>query len=488
MKSFPHEPFNEKLGLRLIVTIAWILILSLKGSTQDIVPGETLEVGFETYINPAGINEDLPFWLHSQKYGVVDQTSANSFLRANYINRLVSKERLDVTFSAMPVVRVSSHSSVYFNRLYLDTRYRGFKLTAGRFLDPLAEKEDPLSTGSFILSRNATPIPKVAFYTDGFLPVPGLWGIMNYKAFISHGWLSDNGEVNNVWLHQKYFYLNLKYRFIEAVGGIVHNVQWAGETDTQNFPRDLRSYFETVFALGASSENAPTGDQLNAIGNSVAGYHFGIELDFKPVHISTYRLFYLEDRGSKKFRNGWDGIWTASVKLKKGILISSILYEHINTKRQDSYKFEPRGTSNYYNHWTYREGWSYEGRVIGNSLITSDGSEDQPIINNIVIAHNFGVKGNISSFLDYTIKYTVSRNYGIYSDQIIERYPSDRFVIGVLIPLSELKEVNHSLFFELLHSLPANKKYTIGVSLAADVGEFYNNRIGVGLSLKYSIF
>ena len=449
---------------------------------------DSLVIGSEILVNPASLGDDLPFWFHNQRFGIVDQNSANGILYAYFNTKLMSTERIDLSITAMPVVRNSSHYSMFFNLGDITARYRGFKLSAGRFVDPLAEKENPLSTGSFIVSRNATPIPKIAFYTDGFIPVPGLQGIVNFKGFYSHGWFEDDRYVKDVYLHQKYFYLNIKYAFFDAIGGIVHNAQWGGSSPDSEIPNDFNTYVETVFVLGSSNQNAPRGEQVNAVGNSVAAYDFSLGLDFKPFNFRIYRLFYLEDKVSTRFRSPWDGIWGAVITPKKSALISTILYEHVNTKKQDAFDFEPYGTANYYNHFIYRSGWAYERRVIGNSLITTNGGEDQPIINNIIIAHHIGFSGFFSQSFDYKFKFTFSRNYGIYRDQVIERYnPEESTIVGSLIPISELKKLNQSFFFELGYTIPNNPNINIKASTALDVGELYGNRMGLGLGIKYSI-
>ena len=74
-------------------------------------------------------------------------------------------------------------------------------------------------------------------------------------------------------------------------------------------------------------------------------------------------------------------------------LIKNIIWEHINTKKMDSFDWEPRGTANYYNHRIYQTGWTYKNRVIGNPLILANNSLSLPIYNNIIVGHHIGFDG-----------------------------------------------------------------------------------------------
>lgn len=455
---------------------------------------QDFKIGTSVLFNPAGYSADLPFWMHANKDGIVNQNAANAILYAEGFRTFYNKNNWKLDAGAKIVSRFTDDPALYFNQLYGKVSFHTFTLAGGRFIDPLSEKEDELSTGSFIVSRNAVPIPKVAFYTDGFTGVPGTQGIVRYNAYFSHGWFEENRYVRNAYLHQKYLYLSIKYAFFDAVGGIIHNVQWAGESrNLGDLPGGWDTFTQVVFARGSKDENAPGGEQSNAVGNSVAAYDFSLGLDFPKFHMRAYRLFYLEDKVSTRFRSPWDGIWGLTIKPKNSSLIQNFLWEHINTKRQDSFGFEPRGTASYYNNGIYRTGWTYHRRVIGNPLLLTDGSGNRPVYNNIIIGHHFGLAGELSENLNYTLKYTFTRNYGERNDQIIRRLPQEQCgairgqICAELRPLSEVKKLNHSFLLELRSYFPSYSKLHYGIMLSADFGELYGDRFGIGLNLEYQL-
>lgn len=451
-----------------------------------------LKAGTIFSTNTSGLDNDLPFWLHANRNGKIDQSSANALFYIDGSSVLYSNGDLSLETGGSFTTRYSETPAAFFNELYVHAKAYNFKLSAGRFLDPLALKEDELSTGSFMISKNATPIPKVAFYTDGFTGVPGTQGIVRYNAMLAHGWFEDDRHVRDAYLHEKYFYLSIKYDFFDAVGGIVHNVQWAGESqDGGKLPSGWDTFTSVVFARGSEDEDAPGGEQSNAVGNSVAAYDFSLGLFFDQFDMRAYRLFYLEDKVSTRFRSPWDGVWGLTVKPKNIPFIQNILWEHINTKRQDSFDFEPRGTARYYNNGIYQTGWTYHRRVIGNPLLLSDGSENLPVYNNIIIGHHFGLAGSLTSNVSYAFKYTFTRNYGNRDDQIIQMLPRSECgnvpstTCAELRPLAEVKKNNHSFIMELKSSFPKNENIRYGVSAASDFGELYGDRLGLMVNLEY---
>lgn len=480
--------------MRHLFLVLFLSFIHISLHAQDNDKDLDLKVGSTFLLNPNGLGEELPFWMHVNQDGRVDQRSANALAYADASKMIYEKNNWKFKTGGSIISRYSESPTVFFNKLYAKASFHTFTLAAGKFLDPLALKEDELSTGSFMVSRNTNPVPRLAFYTDGFTSIPGTQGIVRYNAYFSHGWFEPNRYVKNAYLHQKFFYLNIKYAFFDAIGGIVHNVQWAGESRDQavgKLPSGWDTFTEVVFARGSSDKNAQPGERSNAVGNSVAAYDFSLGLFFPSFDMRMYRLFYLEDKVSTRFRSPWDGIWGLTVKPKNSSFIKNFIWEHINTKRQDSFGFEPRGTASYYNNFIYRTGWTYNRRVLGNPLLLSDGSIDRPIFNNIIIGHHFGLAGNLSDNWQYTFRYTFTRNYGEVNDQIIERLPREDCpgihgrVCAVLRPLSSVKKQNNSISLELRSSFTRFEELYYSFLITADFGELNGDRLGLGLNLEY---
>jgi hypothetical protein len=488
----------------LVKQLFWVVIILLahsncvKAQNQDDQPPYYVKTGFQAISNVQGTGEALPFWMHVNRDGRVYQNSANALNYIEGYSKLFDTKKVDIESGVSLSSRYSDVPVLFFDKAYLKIRAFDFKLMGGRYIDYLSEKENELSTGSFMYSRNATPIPKIAIATDGFVDVPSTKGIIRYNGLFAHGWFEDDRYVSDAYLHEKYFYLSVKYDFFDAVGGIVHNVQWGGvsQGNRGKLPSGWDAYKEVVFASGSSDPNAPEGEQGNVVGNSVAAYDFSLGLYFDKFDLRAYRIFYLEDKVSTRFRSPWDGVWGLSIKPKGIPLVQNILWEHINTKKQDSFDYEPYGTSRYYNNFVYRTGWTYHRRVIGNPLLLtdkSDGSSNYPVYNNIIIGHHFGLSGTIMPGINYSFKYTFTRNYGNFTDQIIRRLdPAECNAIpyttcAELRPLGDLKKINNSVVLDLNYLPANNRRIKYGLSIASDFGELYDNRLGMMLKLEYNL-
>lgn len=463
----------------------FLLLISADVFAQVDEADTEISVGSSFFLNPS-LGEDLPFWLHVHRNGAVDQYSSNALIYSSISSNLYQNDIFSFDVGANVIARYSDDPSLFFNILYAETKLGGFKLTGGRFTDPLAEKEDDLSIGSFIVSNNATPVPKIAIQTDDFISVPFTEGIVRYNGFYSHGWFENDRFTQDVYLHQKHFYLSIKYAFFDAVGGIVHNAQWGGENPVHGkLPSDFQAYLEVVTTKSASSETAPGGERSNVIGNSLAAYDFSLGLFFKDFDMRAYRLFYLEDKVSTGFRSPWDGIWGVTIKPKNKPILQNFLIEHINTKRQDSFEHHPYGRARYYNHFVYRSGWNYHNRVIGMPLISFN--RDGALENNIMIAYNLGISGALTTNLNYKLQGTFSRNYGTCFDQVNSGgcyYDEDER--PEVIPLDQLRKDQYSIYLKMDYTLPEKNDWKLFGGISTDIGELYDKRVGFEVGVQWS--
>ena len=459
--------------------------------SQQLISQLNVNSGISFTSNFNGINDNLPFWFHSNKSGSIDKNSANINNYVSFTADLYNSDYLNIRVESKFINRLANTSSTHLEIGSIRLQYNDFEVIAGRFYDPLTIKENDLSIGSFMYSKNAIPLPKIAITTKDYVSIPKTKDIIRLNAFFAHGWFNSNRWIQNVYLHEKYLYLNIKYKFFDAKAGIVHNVQWGGHRGTYKLPNDLRTYFEVIMAKGSSSKIAPPGEVSNIVGNSIGAYDFNLGLTFNNFNLNIYRIFYLEDKVSTRFRSPWDGLWGVIIKPDNSTLIKNIIWEHINTKKMDSFDWEPRGTANYYNHGIYQTGWTYKNRVIGNPLILANNSLSLPIYNNIIVGHHIGFDGKLLSNITYQFLYTFSRNYGVFNDQIVRNLPSSECppieltVCAELRPINQLKKVNHSIF----SSFKIQSKYdrlNYGFSLSADIGKLYENVAGTSIFINYN--
>jgi hypothetical protein len=431
--------------------------------------------------------DGVPFWMHSNVNGRVDPSENQWLNEVAFRQEVVRRGDFRIRGGAHLLARLSDHSSIHASQLYLQGSYRGWRVRGGRFEQPIGLNNHRLSAGSMMVSHNASPIPRIALETDGYLNVPGTQGVVQFSAMFSHGWFEENRHIERAWLHQKYLYLRVNLGSWAATGGIVHNNQWAGYDPQDGVrPRSFDDFIRVLFALpGDEDSNANLGEILNSLGNSVGAYDFGLTYNHDEFTLSATRMFYLEDRVSTRFRSPWDGVWGINFRFKdRNQPLTAITYEHINTKNQDARSWELIGRRNYYNHFLYQSGWSYKGRSIGLPLMLF---EDGAFVNNVLVAHHLGAEGEPIRNLRYRVRLTYSRNYGVQDDWVDEpgdSIPNDREDI---VPLREFRTDQYSWSADFQYQPNRSQRWISQIRLSGDVGEVYEDRVGLQVGVVFRI-
>ena len=473
----------------LIGSVICILSLSafeLKAQSQQI------RYGLKSSVYSSG--SDLPFWFYANADGKIDQSSSNLInqFHSDYIYRDSTRSfKFSTGFDLS--TRLAHDNTIFFRQLYGTINYHGVSASVGRFDDSIGLNEHDLSMGSMLVSRNATPIPKVQLSTDGFVNLPLTDGHFQFNGMLSHGWLEGDRYISNPYLHQKFLYLRYKHKRFDLTAGAVHNVVWGGthpgvgEQSPYQLPSSFSDFMDVLLGQSSSSDadNIPDNEITNSVGNSVAAYEVKAGINFDQFRLKAYRQFYLEDKVALAFRSPWDGLWGIGIELDDPDgFISEVLWEHLNTKKQNALDYMPRGRTNYYNNGVYRSGWTYEGQVLGNPLIINGPVANfeggpYPITNNIIIAHHVGIKGSPTDRLSYKAMLTYSRNYGTHYDQGEEP--------GPYVPLDQLRHDQYSSLLQLNYLIAPNYGLSVQSALAVDIGELYDeNRWGFQIGVRWN--
>lgn len=448
-----------------------------------------------------GSDSELPFFFYANRDGLIKpgaryQSIANIWAHDLLID---NSEGVSLIAGAEAVSRFGNTGNTFhFLQLYASAKYRSFRLSAGRFFDKRGIYMHSLTMGSMTLSRNATPIPKIKLETIDYTDIPFTDGHFQFHLTWSDGMMEEKRYVESPYLHQKSLHIKLNIWRLEMIGGIDHNVIWGGENENLDTrpPQSFRDYLRIVFSQSGSPETAARpAEVINRLGNTIASYDFGVNYRTEGFVIRTYRTFFIEDRPAQRFRSPWDGVWGVGFERNdKNQHLNSILYEHMNTIRQDAKGFVPKGRANYYNHSFYRTGWSYFGSVLGNPLIKFDRSIEtglQPVINNQVIAHHFGLTGTLTSSFTYILFANYSRNYGVCNDRVefgncsqfsLNEPPPENVVV---LTRSSFRADRTSLFLGVNYEFRAQKGVSVHGAIAMDRGAFSGQLNGLILGISW---
>ena len=442
----------------------WPLPMAQKDTCRD----SLLYVGEVRAISSSGAQAPSLLWHNSN--GEISQMPHSATISAGVIKPATRPSRwFDYDFGVVLSGRfggmygAQSDITGFFNELYAHTRLYIVDITAGIKAQYWGAGDAALSSGSLLFSNNAHPIPRISIGLDRWTPIPGLYGYVEVKGGLTHGWLGDNSEVaKGTLLHHKYIGgriggklpVNISYEFH-------HAAQWGGySTVYGDLGNDLSAYKATFLARsGGSMSN----DQLNAQGNHLAFQQLALDVKGEGWKVSAYWQVIQEDGPIErigKTMNKPDGLWGISAVQSRWPFIEGVTYEFLNTTDQSG-PFHDRdgvvfgGSDNYYTNSIYKQGWSYFGRIIGSPLLT--------LSNTRVMAHHAGIRGDIYGFR-YRVMVNHAENYGTYR--------------------SPLRSSNTAVLLEVQKHVKEAWGMDFGFSVAGDFGDQYGNCFGAMLTIS----
>ena len=321
--------------------------------------------------------------------------------------------------------------------IFIKKNINNYQLRIGRWEQKLTNQSS-LSSGSLIKGNNSVPTSQITLsipkYKEFKIYNNSLW----FKGGFTHGWLSKNNYLKAPYLHEKYLYIQKRFKNNSEFSlGLVHEAIWGGETIDQGLqPESFADFLYVVLARPASSSGSIP-EQLNRLGNHLGVWDISYKkslpskiFKFYYQHLfedgsGAYQYFFDEIKALRFPSKSFNGLFGVEIVNKSSKLLESFLYEYLNTMIQsgsEAASDSTYGWDNYYNHHIYLSGWVNNGKVLGNPLFTLGSnighySNSTYIINNRIIAHHIGITGTLFKNNHYKILLTYSNNYGTYYDK-----------------------------------------------------------------------
>lgn len=453
-----------------------------------------------------------PFWLAANREGKFDEFSrANGVLSFQAKTELDSEKLIDYSYGVNLITRAANSSTeIYFNEMYATVKASIFQLDMGRKSRITGETTTDLSSGSMGIGRNATPIPIVNISVPEFTPVPFTQSLLKFKGNLAHGWLGKERFVENAYLHEKSFYLKggLEEWLVQPYTGLINFAQWGGTSsnpDVGKLPSSFDDYISVFFGQGGGSDS-PGGEQINALGNHLGIWDFGIQAEIRGSNLEIYYQHPYEDKSGLLLRSIEDGLWGIHFTQKESGILSGFLWEFLYTKSQsgpgltdppgdfpyceeENCGYPYGGRDDYYNNFIYNSGWSYNGRTLGTPLfltvaqiqnynpgMNTRHSIATAIESNRVVGHHFGFEGNITPRISYKAFMTYVRHYGNYIGlngyrEFNSKNPEYDNTQYEFYPALE----HWSLMAEVFYGFEAFPEVQFTTTFAYDTGDLTNN-------------
>lgn len=449
----------------------------------------------------AATGENTPFWIVSNRNGVVPLDAGNGLLRAGVFHNQTFGNGFRWTAGVDLVGAAPRYRNVYLQQLYAEIGYKAILLSVGSKERYNSIVDKRLSSGDMVLSPNAKPIPEINFSIPEYATIPFTGGWLQVKGDFSIGKSFDSAYledyvsvsskpktyVDKILWHHKSGFLRIEDTLNEfplfGTLGLEHWVQWGGNSTDPKIgkqPQSIKDFLRVV-AGKEGGEEATLSDQINALGNHYGSYYFGLGYKLRGFGtLQAYHQHYFEDKSGMELANGIDGIWGIELKTEQVSWLKKIVIEYLNTKNQsgpmhfirfdrDKYSGRGGGNDDYYNNGEYTTGASYFNRALGSPLLISpeyNGNGEIGFKNNRVESWHLGAEGAITTNLSYRLLLTSMTSWGRSSKPFLNTKSS----------VSTLAEVTYT------H--PRLSGWEFGGVVAFDTGDMLEKNAGFSLSIR----
>lgn len=439
-------------SLRISVFIGLYLLL-----TQS-VSGQQKPVSYElSYHNISSTGIHSPFWFHSIDYGATSTdpfSTGLSFAIKKELNR--NGKIIDYAFGLDAHLH---NASISGNRLWLQEawmqgRFWIFDLTLGMKERWTGVSDQRLSSGGFLLSQNARPMPLISAGIDDFVSIPLTYDLIQIRGALSHGWFIDEIYAPGIMMHHKFVQIRVGAKLpVYAQWGLDHVAQWGGNIEGySNTAFSLKNFYNIFMGRsGAAADNEL--EQFNALGNHIISTHVKGGLQLDEWDISVYWENVMEDRPARLLpwlsKTAKDGLWGISVRNSRFKWLQGLTYEYFSTLDQGGPWHDRDGViyggiDQYFYNYLYLNGWSHFGRTIGSPLIISPALNPDDLIEimyNDVRSHHLGLEGNIEGF-NYRLLTTYSE---YFMDNKAPAYPNFSWMLELSKRFKKMDDVEISL-------------------------------------------
>ena len=409
-----------------------------------------------------------PFWLWANENGNISSAPFSGNISAGVFKRATRPNRwYDYDFGVVLAGRFDTERSTgYFRQLYAHTRLYIIDITVGVKPIMTGAQNPDMSMGGLLFSGNAQHIPRLSIGIDEYLPFPGLYGYVEVKGGLTHGWFVDDSYLDSIatpkaLLHYKFAGLRLGGKLPVNISYEIHHAaQWGG-ISPQYGPNEVSwNTYKHIFLARGGGNNAS--DQMNAEGNHIGFQQLALTVKRPLWTVTAYWQTLFEDKSADLIgrSNQADGLWGVTMHQQVFPFIHSVTYEFLNTTAQNG-PWHDRdglvwgGRSGYFNNSNYQQGWTHFGRTIGNPMMGP--------YNNRVRTHYAGVAGDIFGF-EYRLMGAYTRNWGTY------KQPA--------------KSHNTALMLEVKKHVEQAWGLDFGLRLATDIGDQFGNSFGAMITIS----
>ncbi|MBO5611205.1 MAG: hypothetical protein J5918_01265 [Prevotella sp.] len=465
-----------------------------------------------------------PLWLNANKYGLSSLEKNNGYIRAA-AERPISvdyERKWGIGYGLDVAVPFNYTSNFVVQQAYVQARWLKGMLTIGAKEEPMALKNNQLSSGSQTLGINARPVPQVRISLPDYWTIPFTKGLLQLKGHISYGMMTDQNwqhdftnrkskYADNLLYHSKAgflrigdvdrfkpFSVELGLEMATVFGGKAYHPRSDGSVKVYENKTDLSAFWHAFFPGGAEiNETVYKNVEGNQLGSWLIRFNWDEDLwdfhvygekffdDHSAMLFVDYDGFGIGDNWQKKEKRRYlfydikDMMLGAEFNFKYDSPIKSIVFEYLYTKYQSGPIYHDHtptindhigGSDDFYNHYIYT-GWQHWGQNIGNPLYMSPiyNTDGQiKIKNNRFSAVHLGLSGILFQNLNYRVLATYQDGLGTY----------DNPYYSIKHNVSLLAEAEYKMNMKPLRG------WSIRGAFGADMGSLLGHNYGFQITLS----
>lgn len=454
-----------------------LVCLFLAGTNSTLKSAATDSLSYQLEQTTTASNGTIaPFWFHNQHFGTIPAHAFSTLLRASVLGETKLNSSLQFQYGIDAVVNAANQGTAqaWIQQLYLHARWLIFDLTLGSRENQQLLTDRYLSSGAFMFSPSARPMPRITAGIEEFTSFPLTNHQVKFRGGITHAWFSDNTYVPGIWLHHKYVHIRLADQLpVRLQLGLDHMAQWGGKLPDQQPQLFNLTNFKSIFLARSGGVGSTVYEQNNAMGNHILSEHVRLEIETGNFISSVYWQNIIEDSPFRlapwKMMNREDGLWGLSIGNASLPVFQKLVVERINTTDQSGYIHDKDGIiyggqDSYFTNGTYLNDWAFYRRSIGNPLILSpvyntDGSYRIRYLR--LQAYHIGISGRTNQW-NYRILGTHVKHYDFYLEPIT---------------------TNINWMIELSRTI---KSLELALRIGGDTGTFPGKTTGLQFSFKKS--
>ena len=328
---------SSTLRMQLRQTLLFSFLIFSCGQLIAQGRNDSLHINLE-WTGVAGNRSLQPLWNYANQWGIYsafDKNESVLVMRANY--RIVNQHDFSIEAGVAGVAKWLFDEG-FLHEGYLKGRWKMIELQAGLMAYTPIEVNDRLTSGSFLMSSNARPIPRIGLGIFDYYALPFTGNRVAIRGGMYQGCPKDDANPNStrdVLLHEKFAYMRFDHYKLKPYVGLTHSAFYGGVLP--NGTRIKTDFWATFTASGSAEVGG--GEATNAAGGHMGLWDFGLDYDGNDFVMKLYYQKPFADGSGMRLLDGrnHDHVLGLYYEHQEKKLLSAWSLEWFKTDHQSGY-------------------------------------------------------------------------------------------------------------------------------------------------------